>query len=63
MRTGPRNMMKRRQVKGWIWLAAGVALVLTASIGVAAWIEGGQQPMEWVEIPVAAPYSTGGGAA
>lgn len=43
-------------------LAAGVVLVLAMAIVVVAWIKGGVQPAQSVEVPVAVAPTPGGGA-
>jgi len=42
--------------KGRIWVAGGVAVFALAAVAllVVAWIMGGTQPTQWIEIPVQA---------
>jgi hypothetical protein len=56
------DRMKRRKVKIGFALAAGVVLVLAMAIVVVAWIKGGVQPAQSVEVPVAVAPTPGGGA-
>jgi hypothetical protein len=46
------DRMKRRKVKIGFALAAGVIVVLAMAIVGMAWIKGGVQPAQTVEIPV-----------
>jgi hypothetical protein len=38
--------------KAWIWTLLALAL---AAVLVAAWLDGGTQPLRWIEQPVAVP--------
>lgn len=52
--------MKRRKVKIGFALAAGMVLILAMAIVVVAWIKGGAQPAQTVEIPVQVATSGAG---
>ncbi|WP_018075390.1 hypothetical protein [Novosphingobium nitrogenifigens] len=45
-----------------IWLTIGTMLLVAGGVVTAAWVKGGPQPSEWVEIP-AGPAQPSGGAA
>jgi hypothetical protein len=49
-------------VKIGIALAAGLVIVAVATVVVVAWIKGGVQPAQTVEIPVQASTGQAGGA-
>jgi hypothetical protein len=49
-------------VKIWFGLAAGVLIVLALAIVVVAWIKGGVQPTQAVEIPAQIGVRQAGGA-
>lgn len=53
---------KRRLVKIGIALAAGLVIVLALAIMVVAWVRGGVQPAQMVEIPVQIATPQAGGA-
>ena len=64
---GPGNATRRRQVKIGVGklgfsLAAGVVIVVVVAIAAAAWIRGGVQPAQMVEIPVNQSSLHAGGA-
>jgi hypothetical protein len=49
-------------VKIGFGLAAGVVIVVALAIVVTAWVKGGVQPAQTVEIPVSPNSGTAGGA-
>jgi|GEM_PF-2480230 len=55
------DRMKRRKVKIGFALAAGMVLVLVMTIVVVAWIKGGVQPAQTVEISVQVATPGAGG--